>query len=1290
MNSDKNLSSSDLAGTNPDRAVDRDTDGAYNHTPHQLQPSQWDHSPPRDRGDFEIAIICALPLEASVVSELFDQRFDEKAYGKAQGDSNAYSTGVIGNHNVVLVHMPDMGKVAAATAAACLHSSYQNIQLALTVGICGAAPFDPQSGKAIHIGDVVISEGLIQYDLGRQYPNNIFMRKDTPRDNLPRPRPKIRAILAKLKTKQGLCWLENKSSEYLKVLQQKQGDATSHRSGIEDESFNDGTNPTTHFGLMASGDTVMKSEEDRDYIISRDGVIAFEMEGAGIWEKFPNSLVIKGVCDYADSHKIKRWQDYAATTAAAVTKAFLENWSSDTPRIPSYGARTRDSEEERPRRAKEIKILKMLYKSPYLDQKDRNLDRISGTCEWFVSHRLFKDWQEKRSIRTLWISADPGCGKSVLAKHLIDHVLPSTDLRTTCYFFFKDDFENQRSVITALCCILHQLFTQRPALLSKAIFERFQVTGEEFTRSFRELWDALLCASDENAGEIVCILDAIDECEDDGRSRLAHALSELYSTNTKRSTNLKFLLTSRPYGEIRQGFRPLEVPGLPVIHLSGESEEEMKKISLEIDIFIKAKVQSIGAQLRLRNDEETLLLQELMRVPNRTYLWVRLTLDLVESDVNIDKTKIVRLTSNLPKTVDEAYERILSKSRNLEEAKKLLQIVVAAERPLTLEEMNLAMTLALGGSCQGYCDVDLKPVERFREDIRDLCGLIVTIVNSKIYLLHQTVKEFLVPIMKGSTNAKNLGQIQNGYKWKHSLRQRDSHSVLASICLQYLQFAEFSIDSAHKDETLPLVHTGNYVFLDYSAKNWFTHVHESQIGPGNIEVRWEEDRLQTILKLCDANTPCCQTWLRIYWTNTNTEFPARFSTFMIISYFGFTAAMEYLPESAGPGINQKDYTYERSALSWAAGNGYTHTVDRLISINNTWWDTVLYKEKAEINSVDRNGRTPLVYAIWGRHVAVIETLLKAGARVDIEDKVGGTPLSYAICSGNDIVAKLLLKNGTELAGSKESIVQSLLFASTKNSDEQVVKLVLETGIANPNLKSSIDGVTPLVWALLRNNDRIVGLLLKAGAKPELRGPYGWVPLSLAAMDGNEKSVELLLAAGAQPDYAKDDAETVGGILSVGAHPQINEDGWRPLSRAIQGGHRKIVKILLDHGADADLETKRGWRPLSRVIEERNIEILKLLLDQKVNTNFHFNLDLSSQHIDPWSYRTPLSRAAEKGDEAIVELLLKNGARPDLKDKSGGTPLSRADKNTAIRNIIGIYSSFERYSNNRSSPLSNHR
>lgn len=101
-------------------------------------------SPPTGRHDFEIAIMCALSLEAEAVAALFDKHWDSKPYGKAAGDTNTYSFGAIGRHNVVLVHMPNMGKVAAATAAAFLRASFERIRLALVVGICGGVPF----GKA--------------------------------------------------------------------------------------------------------------------------------------------------------------------------------------------------------------------------------------------------------------------------------------------------------------------------------------------------------------------------------------------------------------------------------------------------------------------------------------------------------------------------------------------------------------------------------------------------------------------------------------------------------------------------------------------------------------------------------------------------------------------------------------------------------------------------------------------------------------------------------------------------------------------------------------------------------------------------------------------------------------------------------------------------------------------------------------------------------------------------------------------------------------------------------------
>ncbi|KAJ6438047.1 MYB DNA-binding domain-containing protein [Purpureocillium lavendulum] len=203
-------------------------------------------------------------------------------------------------------------------------------------------------------------------------------------------------------------------------------------------------------------------------------------------------------------------------------------------------------------------VLQALCTSPYLDRKNRNPDRVPGTCEWLMSHNQFQQWRDSKSSTMLWVSANPGCGKSVLAKHLVDTVLPTTQSRTTCFFFFKDDFEDQRTATSALSCILHQLFTQKEMLFSDRIVKRVESYKQHnLGGSLGELWNVLYMASqDRHAGELVCVLDAFDECEDHERNTLAQILRKFYDIENiaKNSVNLKFLVTSRPYDRIGRGF----------------------------------------------------------------------------------------------------------------------------------------------------------------------------------------------------------------------------------------------------------------------------------------------------------------------------------------------------------------------------------------------------------------------------------------------------------------------------------------------------------------------------------------------------------------------------------------------------------------------------------------------------------------------------------------------------------------------------------------------------------------
>lgn len=356
------------------------------HPPSSSDSESTYHRPSR-RKDFQIAIICALSLEYDaatlIVDEFWDQ--DNKQYGRTSGDTNIYRNGRIGMHNVVLMLLPNMGKAAVAGSAASLRTSYSNLRITFLVGVCGGVPI--VGAREALLGDVAIGEAIIQYDFGRQYPGE-FIPKETAVATQSLPNKDIRTLLAYFKSDTGKTDLRQNTARHLKALQgaailmehqnsyrypgfaeDKLFDATyrhKHRGGPPGDSCCDKPGgycdnaaqsscyelgcddrklvqrqrlelkrylsieeaqcPDIFIGRFASADTVMKSGDHRDQIAKQYNIIAFEMEGAGLWDECP-CIVVKGICDYSDSHKNKIWQPFAAATAAAAVKAMLARYT---------------------------------------------------------------------------------------------------------------------------------------------------------------------------------------------------------------------------------------------------------------------------------------------------------------------------------------------------------------------------------------------------------------------------------------------------------------------------------------------------------------------------------------------------------------------------------------------------------------------------------------------------------------------------------------------------------------------------------------------------------------------------------------------------------------------------------------------------------------------------------------------------------------------------------------------------------------------------------------------------
>jgi Ankyrin repeats (3 copies) len=548
----------------------------------------------------------------------------------------------------------------------------------------------------------------------------------------------------------------------------------------------------------------------------------------------------------------------------------------------------------------------------------------------------------------------------VLSRALIDEKLVGGDSGSICYFFFKDNAQ-QNSASKAICALLHQLFRLNEPLFFKHAVTAIKENGEGLKTEFEGLWRLLMAtAADPEAGNIVCILDALDECDQNDKDNLIEKLEQFYTASAKHprtESRLKFLVTSRPYQQIELRFFKL-IKCVPTIRLAGE--EESKTISQEINVVIKVMVEQIGEELGLNETIQLSLEKRLSGIPQRTYLWLRVIWDEVRNALGKTENKLLKMIEELPKTVEEAYEMLLRRCAKKEEAMKVLHIIVAAQRPLTLREMDVA--LEIRADSRSYEQLDLEGEQNRKTYIRNLCGLFVSIVDSKVYLIHQTAKEFLV--------RKNHEEFKID-TWRHSLTLRESHRILSEICITHLFFHEFrgnsllSPDMALPEASFlseePTYKRRKFLFLwrqdklmqdfgskhallDYSANHWATHFREASTDEAHCLTNLAS-------KLCEINIEGYPKWFGINCaSNPSSDYAIERQQF------------------TEPWFTQKQSVKQPSALYWAAITGLKDVVQLLL------------KNGANVNAQGGHYDNALQAAAAGGYEKVVEQLLHVNAQ----------------------------------------------------------------------------------------------------------------------------------------------------------------------------------------------------------------------------------------------------------------------------------------------------------------------
>ena len=847
---------------------------------------------------------------------------------------------------------------------------------------------------------------------------------------------------------------------------------------------------------------------------------------------------------------------------------------------------------------KEAELLETLA-SDYRSDKDSISRRVPGTCEWFTKDKRFLDWRNSKFSRLLWVSAGPGCGKSVLSRFLIDErkVCTNVMITTVCYFFFKDAQEQRTRSADALSAMLHQIY-EKTAPTSQALAS-YKNYGNKLRDVFSELWQLLVeSAKDQETGEIICVLDALDECEEVSRNQLIDNLVDFFSgqrSDEKSKFRLKFLVTSRPYDNVEQKFQKLSNVST---YLRFDGDDKSQEISQEINLVIDARIPDIAADFS--DDDRRRISDRLKEMNNRTYLWLFLTIDvIIRSRSNFRKvSSIETLLSNLPSTVSDAYEKILTRSSDKNNAKILLQLIVAATRPLRLAEANIALTLATQGkNCTPHNELDLWPSQTFKSTIQNMCGLFINVHDEKITLIHQTAREFLIRTTQSGIVPLNKWP----GKWQGCLDIATAHSQISKVCLDYLSLDEFASISQYEDGYSETTNE-RYRFLDYAALNWVAH-YTSQQSESAKELQ------KAAQNLCDTSLSQRSIWFRLYCRPKRIN-PDGWASLEIASYLGLTHVAEEVIEG-GVDLNFKSKGYYGSALHAAIGQGHDKVVHMLI------------EKGADVHTRANKLKPIRSQPLWVYH------------KRDIT-KYGCDALQAASSLGHERIVQMLLENGANF--NDQSNGDTALHYASFISHERIIQMLIEFGA---DVDARNRGRTALHCALIKGHEKVVPILIENGADVDARSDRG-TPLYDASRYGHEKVVQILIENGADVNARSDDVtslyeassngheKVVQILIENGADVNARSDGGTSLHGASRHGCEKVVQILIENDANVDAQSDEGT-PLHNASRYGYEKVVQILIENGANVDAHSDGG------------TPLHGALINSKENMVRILIKMGA-----------------------------------------------
>ncbi|RAK97067.1 uncharacterized protein BO80DRAFT_364972, partial [Aspergillus ibericus CBS 121593] len=382
----------------------------------------------------------------------------------------------------------------------------------------------------------------------------------------------------------------------------------------------------------------------------------------------------------------------------------------------------------------------------YTESKHRIPTPIEGTCEWVKKCSKYEQWI-RQPCGIFLVVADPGCGKSVLARAMVDDFqrVQERENALVCYFFFESNVGIQRSSTMAFGALIHQVLSKNRDI-ARASLENMVVDGDNLNEDIQPFWDLLMKILQSSRKQVICVLDALDNCED-GEELLEYLIKNCPSS-TLSASRIKFFLTSRPFGKLAMLIdKPDNPPEFSVVKDNDANNKE--RIREEISRVIQKRVPEVAAFRDLTPSEVSALISDLQRKNgDATYLWVDLVLKELQRKENQQLTKKawLNLARTFPRSLDLVYAKMLSEVNDVAYARRLMHILIAARRPLTWQEANIAVELRCNFASDEPWDAEeTENSERaFRTRLLACCGFFMTISSGKVHFIHQTARDFLL------------------------------------------------------------------------------------------------------------------------------------------------------------------------------------------------------------------------------------------------------------------------------------------------------------------------------------------------------------------------------------------------------------------------------------------------------------------------------------------------------------------------------------------------------------------